>query len=367
MKNLNLRRHGSFGFSLVALLILMLLPAIRVAAADLDQEQQGLYQAAKAEGKVVLYTSFDSAAAKKMLSAFEAKYPGIKTEMYRAGSGTVLEKLMSEHEARIYNADVLLFHATMAWYDMKNKGMLLRYDSPVYNDYPKYTQDRGYTITARSMAVFIGYNTNLVPQKTVAGLKRFEDWVKLAEQKEYRGRFSTQDVNVGGGIENVYTMMFQHGEQEAKALYKRLFAAGMRMSDGGAEQMNSVASGQDAFSLLLPSQRFPEALAKKAPVAHASLSDGQPLYLSPMSIYSKATHPSAAKLLFNWWSSQEGQTMVVEETGSYSLRPGLPSPKGFPAMKDMKIIQTPMEKWPEMAKKTDEIIAFFDQLRRSAK
>jgi iron(III) transport system substrate-binding protein len=365
MKFLNLRDHMSFGVTLLVLLILILFPFMRAMAADFETEQKNLYNAAKAEGKVVLYTSADSPAVQRMFKVFQEKYPGIKTEVYRAGSGTVLEKLMSEHEAKIYSADVLLFHSTNAWYDMKQKGMLLYYDSPVYNEYPKYAQDRGYTISARSMANFHGYNVNLVPQKLATSLQTFEDWVRLAEQKEYHGRFGSQDIATGGGIENIFAVFNKHGEEKVKSWYRRLFAAGLRLVEGGAAQINNLASGQDAFSFFIPSARFPEAFDKGAPVSFVVFKDGQAVFLSPMSVYGKSQHPNAAKLLFNWWTSREGQALVVETTGSYSFLPGLPPPKGFPPLSELNLMQVPMDRWEDIGRRTDDIVKFVDQLKQS--
>ncbi len=360
-----LSHHYEFlGSTLIVFLILSFFCISGVLAATYEQEQQTLYQAAKTEGKVVLYTSGDSAEMQKMLKAFETRYPGIKTEFYRAGSGTVLEKLTSENEAKIYTADVLFFHATMAWPEMKKNGMLMRYDSPVYSSFPKNGIDPGYTISTRNLGTFVAYNTNLVPAQVAAKTKTFEDWVKLAEQKEYRDRFGAQDLATGGGIECIFTILFDKGEEKGKSYYRRLFAAGMRMSQGGADQLNAVASGQEAFDFFVPGQRFADAIAKGAPIKAAILSDGQPIFLSPMSIYAKAPHPNAAKLLFNWFNSTEGQTLIVEVTGNYSLLPGAPSPKGFPPVKDMKVIQVPMSRWEEMGRRTDEAIQFVDQMRK---
>jgi iron(III) transport system substrate-binding protein len=351
-------------FSLMVIGILSVFLGLNAVAATYEQEQQSLYQAAKTEGKVVLYTSGDTVEMQKMLKAFEARYPGVKTEFYRAGSGTVLEKLMSEHEAKIYSADVLFFHAGFAWPELKKKGMLMRYDSPVYATFPKHGVDPGYTISTRNLGTFIAYNTKLVPESVIAKTKTFEDWVKLAETKEYQNRFGSQDLATGGGIECIFTVLFDKGEEKGKALYKRLFAAGMRMSQGGADQLNAVVSGQEAFDFFVPSQRFAAVIEKGAPIKAAVLTDGQPIHLSPMSVYAKAPHPNAAKLLFNWFNSMEGQTLIVEVTQNYSLLPGTPTPKGFPAVKDMKVIQVPMARWEETGRRTDEIIQFVDQLRK---
>ena len=54
-----------------------------VAAYDATPE---LIEAAKKEGKVVWYTSTDVAVSEKIASLFEAKYPGIKVQVERAGA-----------------------------------------------------------------------------------------------------------------------------------------------------------------------------------------------------------------------------------------------------------------------------------------
>jgi iron(III) transport system substrate-binding protein len=190
-----------------------------------------------------------------------------------------------------------------------------------------------------------------------------EDWVKLAEQKEYRGRFGTSDVTVGGGIESVAAVYYLYGEEKGKAFFRRLFAAGLRLNPGGGEAINAIVSGQEAFDFFVPQQRLYDVMSKGAPVRYAVFGDGQPLNLSPMSIYSKSPHPNAAKLLFNWWNSREGQALVVENIGCYSVRPGAPAPKGFPLASELKTI--PIDRWVEMGKQTDGIIAFFDQLKHT--
>jgi iron(III) transport system substrate-binding protein len=362
MKRFSSKKHHIW-VSLVALSVIVTFSSLKAFGADYETEQQNLYRAAKGEGKVVLYTSGDSPQIQAMLKAFEAKYPGIKAEFYRSGSGTVQEKLLSEHEAKIYSADVLLFHSTGAWFDLKKDGFLLNYDSPIYNDFPRSAQDPGYTVSGRTMATFHGYNTNLVPEKTATTLKTMEDWVKLAEQKEYRGRFGTTDVTVGGGIEAIAAGYYLYGEQKTKALFQRLFAAGLRLNPGGGESVNAIVTGQEAFDFFVPQQRFYDMMSKGAPIRFAVFTDGQPLNLSPMSIYSKSPHPNSAKLLFNWWNSKEGQALVVENIGCYSARPGAPAPKGFPPVSELKAV--PIDRWAEMGKQTDSIIAFFDQMRRS--
>ena len=64
-----------------------------------DREQL-LLAGAKSEGKVVWYTSLGGGSYKAMIQAFEAKYPGVKVEVYRAGGSDLVTRIMEETKAR---------------------------------------------------------------------------------------------------------------------------------------------------------------------------------------------------------------------------------------------------------------------------
>jgi iron(III) transport system substrate-binding protein len=333
-------------------------------AANLETEQTALYEAARKTPHVVVYTSMGSMDIDRMSAAFKKKYPGIETEFFRAGSGTALEKLLSEDESRNYRADLFIFHAPNAWSDLKSGGLLMKYDSPIYPEFPDYAQDPGYTVSGRTLMDMIGYNTSLISKERTAKLKTFQDWVELAELPEYRGRFGMQDTTTGAGIENIYTMIHADGEDRVKSWMKRLFAAGLRMSSGGDTQIQDLSSGQEAFNFFVPTHRLQAVLGTSAPVSYRPLANGQHYFLSPMSIYAKAPHPDAAKLFFNWWNSKEGQTLLAEVSGAYSARTDVPAPKGFPALSELNLIKLTMDDWPKMEAQTDPIRAMMDEARR---
>ena len=64
-----------------------------------------VYEAAKKEGKVVIYTS--SSRTISLKEEFESLYPGVTMEVYELGSTGSIEKLFREQQAKVYNADVI--------------------------------------------------------------------------------------------------------------------------------------------------------------------------------------------------------------------------------------------------------------------
>ena len=69
-----------------------------------DREQL-LVSGAKKEGKLVWYTSLTGGPDKEVPAAFEAKYPGIKVETYRASSEDLMARIVAESQARRPVAD----------------------------------------------------------------------------------------------------------------------------------------------------------------------------------------------------------------------------------------------------------------------
>src|ERR1043166_2426977 len=60
------------------------MPIDQLAAYNKPDREKVLYAGAKSEGKITWYTSLAGESYKQLAAAFEAKYPGIRVESYRA-------------------------------------------------------------------------------------------------------------------------------------------------------------------------------------------------------------------------------------------------------------------------------------------
>jgi iron(III) transport system substrate-binding protein len=63
-------------------------PAELAAFSGSDRERL-LFDGAKREGKLVWYTTLAAVQTKQIAATFEVKYPGVKVEIYRAGSSAL--------------------------------------------------------------------------------------------------------------------------------------------------------------------------------------------------------------------------------------------------------------------------------------
>src|SRR5436309_13434551 len=66
-----------------------------------------LIEAAKKDGKVVLYSSMDLPVGEKLGKAFEAAYPGIQIQIERSGSERLLQPVDQDHSSNIRAADII--------------------------------------------------------------------------------------------------------------------------------------------------------------------------------------------------------------------------------------------------------------------
>jgi hypothetical protein len=138
--------------------------------AGADREQL-LYAGAKSEGTVTWYTSLAGDSYKAIARAFEAKYPGVRVESYRAGGSELVVRMAEETKARRPTFDAL---ETMYDFMMVSRANNLTrpYNSPVLASYPaeaKEKADKGLTFWTifRESYMGFGYNKDQVPAGAV--------------------------------------------------------------------------------------------------------------------------------------------------------------------------------------------------------
>src|SRR6201991_3932039 len=66
-----------------------------------------LIEAAKKEGKVILYSAMDLPVGEKLGKAFEAKYPDMQVQIERSGSERLFQRIGQEFSSNIHAVDVV--------------------------------------------------------------------------------------------------------------------------------------------------------------------------------------------------------------------------------------------------------------------
>src|SRR5512139_2737218 len=70
--------------------------------------EPSLYERARKEGQVLVYSSFNAAEMVTLKNSFENRYPGVKVEHLRLAGARLMQRLIAEHQAGSDLADNVL-------------------------------------------------------------------------------------------------------------------------------------------------------------------------------------------------------------------------------------------------------------------
>ena len=143
--------------TLTALAVLALLagPASAQDAVDVAK--------AKAEGKVVWYTSTPIPQGQKIVGLFE-KETGIKVEMFRSGGSAVLRRFQQELDAGRVAADVMTTSDPAASAALARKGIFVPFKPKNFDKIPDAAKDKdGQYVAQRLNMMTVYLRTDKVP------------------------------------------------------------------------------------------------------------------------------------------------------------------------------------------------------------
>lgn len=268
-----------------------------------EQRRARLVELAEEEGQLDLYTSMTSDVATLLTEAFSDTFD-VDVNLYRAGSETVLQRILQEHGARYQGNDIVETNATEL-FALNNEGVLATYTGERRDMVPEAGRFDGWTATRFNLFA-ISWNTDLVP----AGQEP-KSWEELADPK-WDGQLSMEV-----GDYDWYLTLYGYWKNQGKtdAEIDKLFADmadGAKIVRGHTVQGELLSAGQ--FSVVASNYSYIVARAKAngAPVDY--LPFVEPVIARPngFGLMKNAKHPAAA-MLFADWLLEEGQQLLAEE------------------------------------------------------
>jgi len=111
---------------------------------------------AKAEGKVVWYTSTPLPQAQKIVNMFEKEH-GIKVEMFRSGGSAILRRFQQEIDAGRVAADVLTTSDPAAAAMLTRKGIFVPFKPKNFDKIPDAAKDKDGNFVAQRLNLMTNY------------------------------------------------------------------------------------------------------------------------------------------------------------------------------------------------------------------
>ncbi len=286
--------------------------------AEADPRSLAALDAAKKEAKMVFYTSVETEFARSLTSAFEAKYPFIKTDIFRSSHDKIFSRMNIERQTSTFVADVMSV-GEFETYHMQKRGFIAPYKSPFAAAYPDGFKDpSGYWTDLYDNLIVTAYNTTRVKRDEIP--KRYEDLL----HPRWKGRM-VLDQNEDRWFAN---MLYLMGEKKGLEFMQALAKQEVAIRSGRSLVTQLMGAGE--FDLQIVAYWYRPHLMKKkgAPVDWVGFEPAI-VALHPISMVEKAPHPNAAKLFIDFALSDEGQKIFIQR-GRESAKPGL-KPEGYPS------------------------------------
>ena len=139
-----------------------------------------LYEGAKKEGKFLWYTSL--IANKEIVKIFEAKYPGVTVETYRASGTQLASRVLAEAPPKRPLGDVIETPPPGLMV-LRDSQLLAPYTSPYLSEYPEVAKQKApgglvFWTTDRESYIGVGYNRTIMATADIR--KKFDDLLKPA-------------------------------------------------------------------------------------------------------------------------------------------------------------------------------------------
>ena len=274
---------------------------------------------AKKEGKVVVYSTTDTAAAKFLIDDFKALYPGVSVEYNDMNSTEVYNRFISERAANAGSADVLWSSSMDLQIKLANDGGALAYASPEIPHLPSWAvwKTEAYGTTYEPLAIV--YNKRLlsgdeIPQSHADLLRVF-----TSKADKLKGKVTTYDIEKSGVGFMLITQDSKYNPQFWE-MVKALGAIGPRVQSSAGTMMERISSGENLLGFNIFNS-YAALRAKKDPSIGIVLPKDYTLVMSRVMFISKsAKNPNAAKLWLDYILSKRGQAIIANQSELGSIR-----------------------------------------------
>jgi iron(III) transport system substrate-binding protein len=267
------------------------------AFAQPASEEAARVARAKQEGSVVLYTSLAPTESRPLSEAFEKKY-GIKVELWRALSDKVVQRVVTEAQAKRYSVDVVETNGPEMEM-LAREHLLAESHSPYIADLPAAAIPAHRTWLPDRMNYFVvGYNTQKVKRSEIpATYEGFLD-------PRWKGRIGIEATDV----EWMATLVKTWGEEKGLDYFRKLAAMQPEMRKGHILLAQLVAAGEVPVGLTMYNSNIESLKRKGATIDFVPV---QPVAARPQGIgvAKNAPHPNAALLFADFVLSPEGQRL----------------------------------------------------------
>jgi iron(III) transport system substrate-binding protein len=265
-----------------------------------------LYNAAKKEGRVVIWGPTDAVIYQKAQEALNKKYPGIKIDHFESIPEPLVQRIIAESQAgKPAAVDIIQSGSLRALRPLVDRDMLA--------SYPGWEKDFGLDAVYASQRFVGAYNLTLpiaYNSKSVSAQDAPKSWEDLADPK-WKGR----KIIIEARLVPFAMLGTEWGKGKAIELVKRILAEQQPLIvQGGTTVANALAGGQVSIAVGTYAYTIERLKRQGAAVDWVPVTP-LPVLNSAMGVLKTARNPNAARFIAGWFGTAEGQNIRYSTTG----------------------------------------------------
>ena len=275
-----------------------------------EQRLRLLTEGAKKEGVVHYHGATNLNDMQDLLRGFRKQYPFIDVRYTRLGGPSVVNKVITEYRAGVFNTDAISMRGTLIP-ELAAKNFIAKYKS---SEVPFLRQGfadaDGYVSGYYASGYALIYNTKVRPNEVP---RSYEDLLN----PRWKGRL-VMDREEYDWLAGMIDVM---GESRAISFFKRLVAEqNLKFQRGHNLITQLVAAGEHDILVDGYAQQALQFKTKLAPIDFVFMSPTVVKPPSVIAIVAKAPHPHAAALLVDYHLSKEAQEMMAQKLFYWTAR-----------------------------------------------
>ena len=278
-----------------------------------DQRLKVLMEGARREGVVYYYGSTSLSDTQELIKGFNKHYPFVEVRFTRLGGAGVATKVINEYRAGVHNVDFLSLRGTFLP-ELIDRKIIAKYVSPMAPFLRKgFADTEGYLSSIYASGYTMIYNTRRVRPGEVP--KSYEDLLN----PRWNGRL-VMDSEEYDWLAGMIDLL---GENRASAFLKRLVEEQrLKFLRGGSHthMTQLVAAGEHDLLIDGYVHNAVDIKAKGAPIDFVFTNPTIVKPPSVIAITSKASHPHAVALLFDYKLSKESHEIMAHKQARWTTR-----------------------------------------------
>ena len=278
-----------------------------------------IVEAAKKEGRLVVYATTDAAAANPLIKDFQALYPGLQVDYTDLNSTELYSRFIAEVAAGTGTADLLWSSAMDLQVKLVADGQAATYASPEIPSLPKWAVLANQAYGTTYEPITFVYNKRLVPAADVP-----QDHAALlnllnTKTAAYRAKITAYDPEKSG-VGYLFVNEDAKNFPQAFDLFRTFGKANIKLYTSAGAMIERVTSGEHTIAYGIFGS-YALARSKRVPVLGIVMPKDYTLVASRVAFISaKAKNPNGAKLFLDYLLSKRGQNIIANQADLYSLR-----------------------------------------------